>query len=185
MKWFSSDWHLSHKNIIEYSNRPFKSIEEMDNTIIENMFTPLKKGDELFFLGDMSWSKDTYRRVFDVIPKNISFHWIIGNHELNKWKRWRTNVTSTSELRHIKIQGNTVALCHYPMFTWNKSHYNSWMLYGHHHAGKDTSTDKVQQYLRGKMLNVNCEFHDYKPWSETEIIEYMSAQPDNWDYIGG
>lgn len=154
----------------------------MNATIIKNMFSPLKKGDMFFFLGDLSWSKDGYWQIFNNLPDGVEFHWILGNHDLKEWKQWRSHVTSTSELRHINVQKNTVALCHYPMLTWNKSHYNSFQLYGHHHEA-GYGSDRLQDMISGKQLNVNCEFHDYKPWHEDEIIEYMNKRGDNWDRI--
>ena len=35
--YFVSDLHLSHKNILKYDNRPFNSIEEHDQSIINNI----------------------------------------------------------------------------------------------------------------------------------------------------
>lgn len=176
MKYFSSDWHIDHKNIIKYASRPFSSIEEMNIVLIGNMFKRLKKGDEFFFLGDMSFSTIGYDKVLSKIPKGVAFHWILGNHD--KYKTGDNRVASMSYMKEIKIQGNPVTLCHYPMLSWNKSAHNSWMLYGHHHKGEN-NIKRIDNKISGKMLNVNCEFHDFLPLSERDITTYMYSCPDN------
>ena len=78
MKYYTSDLHLFHKNIIEYENRPFSSIEEMNNTIIDNINYRLSPDDELYILGDFTLSK-TPRRVSKLI-KRIKCKKIIDEH---------------------------------------------------------------------------------------------------------
>ena len=174
MKYFSSDWHLSHQNVLSWSNRPFDTIEEMNETIIENMIKPLKRGDELYFLGDMSWKIEPIKEFFERFPRGTHIHMINGNHE--RWVgQFKHRYTSISNLKEIKIGGNHTTLCHYPMLAWNKSHYNAFSLFGHIHKASHRF-DKLENLTKGKTLNVNVEFHDYKPWSEDEIIAYMKTE---------
>jgi len=50
--WFTADFHLGHKNIIRYCNRPFDTVEEMNRTIIERLNSLVKTNDILYVLGD-------------------------------------------------------------------------------------------------------------------------------------
>ena len=183
MKWFSSDWHLGHANVIRFSDRPFKSVEEMNKEIIRRMFAPMKKGDDLYLLGDLSWSEEGYEMIFaEADRKGVNIHWILGNHDQKEYRKYRNRVKSITDYREIKVQGHSVTLCHYPMLTWNKSHFDAWMLFGHHHTSGHGDS-KIKELTKGKMLNVNCEFNDYKPYSENDIIRIMESRPHNWDFI--
>ena len=153
----------------------------MDDNIVEGMIAPLRKGDEFYFLGDLARNVASAAKFFTRLPKGVKFFWILGNHERTAGQ-FRHHCTQMTPLKDIKIQGSPATLCHYPMITWNKSHYNAWQLFGHHHISSH-GHDKIDQLASGKQLNVNCEMHDYVPWSEDEIIEYMKARPNNWDLI--
>ena len=50
--WFTADFHLGHKNIIRYCNRPFDTVEEMNRTILEQLNSLVKTNGILYFLGD-------------------------------------------------------------------------------------------------------------------------------------
>ena len=50
--WFTSDFHLGHRNIIRYCNRPFHSTDEMDAAILDNLNNCVHQNDILYFLGD-------------------------------------------------------------------------------------------------------------------------------------
>jgi calcineurin-like phosphoesterase family protein len=49
--WFTSDTHFHHKNIIKYCNRPYSSVEEMNNALIENWNKTVKQNDILHVFG--------------------------------------------------------------------------------------------------------------------------------------
>jgi calcineurin-like phosphoesterase family protein len=145
------------------------------------MISVLNPGDEFYFLGDLAWRRYNFDGFFDRWPKNVNFHWILGNHDKN-YTPFKSKCASISEMNRTQIGENTVILCHYPMLTWHKSHYNSWMLFGHHHVNSHGTKD-LETLARGKMLNVNVEFNNFMPYSEIEIAKIMESKPDNWDLI--
>ena len=53
MIFFTSDLHLGHENCIRLCNRPFSSIEEMDEILIENWNHKVTGKDTVYILGDL------------------------------------------------------------------------------------------------------------------------------------
>ena len=64
--YFTSDHHFGHENIIKFCDRPFRSVEEMDQTLIERWNEKVKPEDEVYHLGDFSLAKDP-QRVSDIL----------------------------------------------------------------------------------------------------------------------
>ena len=52
---FTSDTHFYHKNIIEYAQRPFSSIENMNKELIKNWNSVVSSEDTVFHLGDIGF----------------------------------------------------------------------------------------------------------------------------------
>ena len=49
--WLISDTHFCHKNIIEYENRPFRDVEEMNSEIIRRWNSVVAPEDAVYHLG--------------------------------------------------------------------------------------------------------------------------------------
>ncbi len=71
---------VSHKNIIQYCNRPFDNIEEMNKTIIKNWNDIVSKNDTVFMLGDFALcGKD---KIVEIGQKlNGKKTLVLGNHD--------------------------------------------------------------------------------------------------------
>lgn len=171
--YFTSDLHLGHVNIIKHCNRPFSSVEEMDNVIIERWNNTVTDKDVVYILGDFSFYKDQQKSV-DVLNKlkGAEKHLILGNHDTHM-KAWVKNVfTSCSSYKEIQIIDEsflggkrTIVLFHYAMKTWNKMHHNSISLYGHSHG---TIPGTPQS------LDVGVDCWDFFPCSYTQIKEKLN-----------
>lgn len=186
-KYFSSDFHLGHEMMIRKKARNFRDTEEMDRYIIYSMVDNIEKGSDFYFLGDLAWHPAGAEFFFrEMNRKKINVHWIVGNHD-KRVKQYFRKAASVSSIKEIKLYDgeNTypTILCHYPMLTYNKSHYNAFLLFGHHHAHTN-GKEEIKAFERsGKRLNVNCEFYGFKPIAEKEVINIMKGRPDNWDLI--
>ena len=161
MIWFSSDHHFGHKNILEYTERKhyFKDIEEMDRILIDNWNKLVKKEDTVYYLGDF-----TFKNPDEYISKlNGKIKFIKGSHD--KYDAPYMRIIKPGILDEY---GNlrTIVLCHYAMRSWDKSHYASFCLWGHHHG-------KLEPY--GLSFDVGVDCWDYKPVSLKQVEEKMKT----------
>ena len=107
--------------------------------------------------------------------EDIEIHFIIGNHDSKKViSLAKEFCKSVSHLKNIKIEEHPIALCHYAMRVWNKSHFNAWQLYGHSHAMLSPV---------GKQFDVGIDNNNYNPVSFEELRKIMDKSPDNFNYI--
>jgi calcineurin-like phosphoesterase family protein len=133
--WFTSDTHFGHKNIIKYSNRPFESVEEMDEAMIKNWNDRVRPNDEIYHLGDFAFHRaEQIKNILGRLNGKIFF--IRGNHDeaFDKERNLQGRFASVQDYKEIKIDGQKIVLCHFPLLTWNKAHRGAWHLHGHCHG---------------------------------------------------
>lgn len=179
--YFSSDYHLSHKNVIKYDNRPFKSVEEMDHTIISNTVHLLGKGDDFYFLGDLALtaSRNTmegYIKALLYTGANLFF--IKGNHDHSDTiKLYKKYGTYLGEQKSVVVldpdTGNeqVIVLNHYRLEVWDRSHHGSWHLHGHSHHNLPEKKE-----ARCMDVGINGKNYEYKPVSYQQVKDYMSKK---------
>lgn len=89
---FSSDFHYNHKNIVrgctnwEIGNngqrcRNFNTLEEHDQTLLNNINNTIKENDTLYFLGDFCFNGVDNIWNFRKQIKCKNIHLIFGNHD--------------------------------------------------------------------------------------------------------
>lgn len=164
--YFISDTHFGHTNIIRYSNRPFKHTDEMNETIISNWNAIVKPQDIVYHLGDFAFLPE--HKAENILRRlNGHKHFILGNHDKNntKLKGW----TSIQHYKEIQIGEDSIVLFHYGMRVWNKSHYGSYMLYGHSHGSLPGNSQS---------LDVGVDCWNFTPIDFDQIRERMKTLPE-------
>lgn len=185
MNYYISDLHFDHAGVIKFDDRPFNSIEEMNETLIMNWNKVVKKGDTVYILGDFCWSKEP--RWIEILNRlNGNKVLIRGNHDLkNMSSKLKSKFAYIKDKHEISDFGKKIIMSHYPELAYKSSYKeNVFMLHGHIH-------DKTSEALfikkcikelqdsykdggdnRGQIINVGCMLNEmnYTPKSLMEIL---------------
>jgi len=159
--WFISDTHFQHKNILEYSERPFEDIYEHDQALIDIWNEYVQPTDVVYHIGDFALGND-FDRIEHICGSLSGFiHLIPGNHDtLRKLEIYGRYFTIEPPLLHLRKPN--VILCHYPLAVWHGSHFGIPHLHGHSHGS---------YVSEGKILDVGVDVEPkYRPkeWEELE-----------------
>ena len=78
---FIGDTHFGHSNIIKFEPvwRPFESIQEHDEAIIDLWNKTVQKNDKVWFVGDIAMNKTALMRCVPRLNGNI--YLVMGNHD--------------------------------------------------------------------------------------------------------
>ena len=79
--WFTSDTHFFHENIIFLNNRPYKSVQEMNEDLIHKWNTVVGLNDIVYHLGDVGMKCSPERLNLLLKRLNGKIHLIKGNHD--------------------------------------------------------------------------------------------------------
>lgn len=139
MRWFTSDIHFDHKNILKFcpETRKFADVDEMNETIIQRYNNTVSDDDEVFILGDVGF--DRIRAIDHLRRLKGKKYLIVGNHDhhmLNELAvRGNLNIfAGIWDYLEIKDAKRHLVLFHFPIHEWNKMHYGSIHLHGHTHG---------------------------------------------------
>ena len=96
--YFGSDFHFGHFNVIEYCRRPWKTVEEMNDAMVEIINKTVKEDDTFYILGDISlnpkWMEFLMERI---ICKTV--YLIVGNHDSCFEKKLGAKPEKTAKMR--------------------------------------------------------------------------------------
>lgn len=188
MRWFTSDLHFNHKNIVgpdvsswERGYRDFESVGHMNETILNSINDVVEENDELWILGDFAFGDKTMIPTLRHNIKCKNVHLIYGNHDqaIENNESYQKLFSSVGYYKEIYIGDGSVndkgrfnkmraILCHYSFRVWNKSHHGSCMLYGHSHGSLPAHG--------GRTMDIGWCVHR-RPLSAIELYQTMNSWP--------
>lgn len=201
MRFFTSDTHFGHRNIIKYANRPFKDVEHMDEILIRNWNDTVGPDDTVFHLGDVALG--SWERWHNILTRLSGYKiLVVGNHDRifkgekpkmqerfrSQYSGWFNNIYDNVNGMWMD-DGTMVNLSHFPYDgdSHDGDRYTEYrlpdqgrtLIHGHTHAefAKDGDDARVSRSKRGSLqIHVGVDAWDYRPVSEDEIIELIERE---------
>lgn len=180
---FTSDIHFGHSNIIRHCDRPFDDVNEMNERLVERINSMLNDDSHLFILGDLSFLRPS--RTLGFVSRIKGYKYLIrGNHDnIRKWsEELRNEFVWIKDYHELHIQTpqskftkkNKICMMHYPIMSWNKQRYGTYMLHGHMHSSQDHYPDRL-------LYDVGVDNNNWYPVSLNEIVRIMEEDKTWWN----
>ena len=180
MKYYTSDLHFDHENMLKFEpeSRPFNNVDEMNEALIQYWNAKVKPGDEVYILGDFCMSKSG-RRVNNLLRRLNGQKFLIkGNHDyfLDDPEFDKSLFIWIKDLKTIKDTFNgekvNIVLCHYPIAVWDRKHHGAYHFFGHIHSNKSDGTHHPLEFNLGDhAFNVGVDVRDLEPKTLEELIK--------------
>lgn len=170
--WTWSDQHFGHKNIIDFSNRPYPTLDLMQECLIGNYNDYVAHNDICIWVGDVAFMKDEQaNQILDQL--NGYKILILGNHDMNRDKFKQLNFDEIHVSMFIELfyenHNYQLMFTHYPFKTIPKPIFN---IHGHEHVSF-LNTQTPQH------INVNCELINYRPTNMLDIMNIIAKRKEH------
>lgn len=189
--WFVSDLHFGHNAVIRYSNRPFKTLEEMEEKQIKRWNARVKPEDRVLVVGDflLGCSKPRLREILSQL--NGTKILIKGNHDLSSAEMITAGFAFSCDFMQLKIANELVNISHYPYrmpkikrmffslmhkliprkfykprkFVFQKEDDGKFLIHGHTHS---------KRRVNGKQIHVGVDAWGYEPVPIGKIADIIT-----------
>lgn len=190
---FMADTHFGHVRMCESTEerpkfepgRPFATIAEHDQAIIDNVNRVVGKNDRLYILGDIAFNK---RNLACVAALNGRKRAILGNHDVEDAKDY---AALFEKVAGAKVLPDGLLLTHIPVHPSALTRQSMrWNVHGHLHEEVVTQRASQERWLIGdedphisfkdvpdpRYLCVSMEQIDYTPISLDEVKARLERQ---------
>lgn len=179
---FTSDTHFGHENAIKFDNRPFETVEEMNEELIRRWNAKVGEDDTVYVLGDMIWKPRNEEATAIIKKLNGKIILIKGNHD--SFVNNETNKNSFTTIKDyddicVKLEDGSqrrVILSHYFIPFYNGHRRQGVHLHGHSHASEEYVQEEIikrtlaQNGFESRSYNVGCMHWNYEPVTLDEIL---------------
>ena len=168
MNYYLGDPHFHYEEMITRCNRPFTSVDEMNQTIIDNINGRCTSEDKLIIVGDVSVGEKYVVPLLRQI--NCEKILVIGNHDRIQLghKSFRDCFESFHEALLITDGEYDLFISHFPHAEWDGYYKGRFHFYGHVHNSK--SGGAALMSLLPTAVNTCADVNNFAPQTADELI---------------
>lgn len=157
---FTADTHFGHGGAQGLFRRPFASVPEMDDTMVERWNKTVSPADEVWHLGDFAVRRSSAEMARILAALNGTVHLIAGNNDGPKTVSL-PGFASVQCYVELRIDGADLVLCHDPFRSWNRMAQGAINLHGHSHG-------RLKRIPR--QLDVGVDVWNFRPISLEQVL---------------
>lgn len=177
--WFTSDTHFFHDKVVEYSQRPFASVEEMNEELIARWNSVVHRDGIVFHLGDFCFGKpDKWNYILDRLKGRI--YLVLGNHDAGHIsEEVAAHFEAVAFQMRLNVNGQKIYLNHFPFLSYSGDNHGTWQLFGHIHSNQQASNIIDKQRLSMLLPNqydVGVDNNNFTPVSYRQIEQIIERR---------
>lgn len=198
MNHYIGDLHLFNRNQTgegrNYDNRPFDTVADMNQYVLQHWNAKITNGDTVRCLGDMAMRGNNDELLAMVAQLKGRKIFLRGNHDdLSdyRYKQLFADIMDYDEIRD-SVDGRVYNLCimHYPVMFWNGQHRGTILLYAHTHQTyedfffqnciwrlnrHEKESERGGKYIRAFNVGAMMPFMGYEPQTLKVIMAAYDA----------
>lgn len=181
--YFTSDTHFNHANIISFCSRPFKNVNEMNETLIANWNRVVGADDIVFHLGDFCLGGSAeWTNVLNRL--NGKIYLIVGNHDMKNLRQsYYDRFEEIVMQKHIEIGKQKIYLNHCPFLCYGGAYKDTWQLFGHVHTSKNNTGKDASRLnmLFPTQYDVGVDNNNFTPVSFDQVKAIIQKQVEQFN----
>ncbi|MDE5853680.1 MAG: hydrolase [Ruminococcus sp.] len=171
MIFYTADLHIGHTNIMKLSNRPFKTVEDMNETLVNNWNSVVMEDDDVYILGDVFFKLNSHPEMY-LKRMNGKKHLIVGNHDKQYLEKemFVNQFATINDYLVINDENRKVVLFHYPILEWDGYFRGYYHVYGHIHNNDNNLANQIMKKVPNS-FNAGVDVNDFIPQTLTQLIK--------------
>ena len=165
-RYLLADTHFGDPEVLSYTDRPFGSVAEMNDTLLAGWNGAVDADDTVVFVGDFAVPSEptTVRRWLHRLEGDVVF--VAGDHDEGARRTHAVDVRASNSL---DVGDRTLHCVHNPADA--PPDHEGWVVHAHHHDTQPDAYPFVDPDAR--RANVGVELLDYRPMPLGELVGYL------------